>query len=107
MELHTVGILSPGDMGHAMGRVLGQRGLRVLTRVQGRSARTATLAATAGMTAVEDDETLVREAEIVLSRRQKPHDSSQGLVSSLHFNSPSRGARRCFRFAGRYIVRHP
>ena len=67
MELHTIGILSPGDMGHAIGRVLHQRGLRVLTSVQGRSARTAALAAEASITAVEDDETLVREAQIVLS----------------------------------------
>src|SRR5215831_18174620 len=67
MELHTIGILSPGDMGHAIGRVLQQRGLRVLTSVQGRSARTASLAAEASITAVEDDETLVREAQVLLS----------------------------------------
>lgn len=67
MELHTIGILSPGDMGHAIGRVLHQRGLRVLTQVQGRSARTAALAAEASITPVEDDTTLVREAQILLS----------------------------------------
>jgi 3-hydroxyisobutyrate dehydrogenase-like beta-hydroxyacid dehydrogenase len=67
MELHTIGILSPGDMGHAIGRVLRQQGVRVLTSVQGRSVRTAALAASAGITAVEDDETLVREAQILLS----------------------------------------
>ena len=67
MALHTIGILSPGDMGHAIGRVLHQQGLRVLTSVQGRSARTARLAAAAGITAVEDDEKLVCESEILLS----------------------------------------
>lgn len=67
MELHTVGILSPGDMGHTISRVLHQQGLRVLTTVQGRSARTAALAAEASIAAVEDDETLVQEAQILLS----------------------------------------
>jgi 3-hydroxyisobutyrate dehydrogenase-like beta-hydroxyacid dehydrogenase len=63
----TVGILSPGDMGHAIGAVLRQHGLRVLTNLQGRSTRTAALAAQAGMTDVADDHTLVCEADILLS----------------------------------------
>jgi hypothetical protein len=53
----TVGIISPGDMGHAIGAVLRQHGLRVLTNLQGRSARTVALAVQAGMTDVDDDET--------------------------------------------------
>jgi 3-hydroxyisobutyrate dehydrogenase-like beta-hydroxyacid dehydrogenase len=63
----TIGIISPGDMGHALGAVLVQHGLRVLTNLQGRSPRTAALAAQAGMIDVADDETLVREADLVLS----------------------------------------
>jgi L-threonate 2-dehydrogenase len=63
----TVAILSPGDMGHAIGAVLRQHGLRVLTSLQGRSPRTAVLAAQAGITTVADDHTLVREADILLS----------------------------------------
>jgi 3-hydroxyisobutyrate dehydrogenase-like beta-hydroxyacid dehydrogenase len=63
----TVGILSPGDMGHAIGSVLRQHGLRVLTNLQGRSTRTASLAAQAGIIDVADDHTLVREADIFLS----------------------------------------
>ncbi len=54
-------------MGHAIGAVLGQHGLRVLTNLQGRSARTEALAAQAGMIDVGDDQTLVREADILLS----------------------------------------
>jgi 3-hydroxyisobutyrate dehydrogenase-like beta-hydroxyacid dehydrogenase len=54
-------------MGHAIGAVLGQRGLRVLTNLQGRSVRTEALAAQAGMIDVGDDQTLVREADILLS----------------------------------------
>ena len=60
-------IISPGDMGHAIGAVLWQHGLRVLTNLQGRSGRTASLAAQAGMADVADDQTLVREADILLS----------------------------------------
>lgn len=63
----TVGIMSPGDMGHAIGRRLGEHGLRVITCLQGRSARTAGLAANAGIVDVGDDATLVREADALLS----------------------------------------
>jgi len=63
----TIGIISPGDMGHAIGAVLRQHSLRILTNLQDRSARTAALAAQAGMADVADDQTLVREADILLS----------------------------------------
>jgi len=63
----TVGILSPGDMGHAIGALLQHHRLRVITNLSGRSARTAALAQAAGITAVADDATLVREADILLS----------------------------------------
>src|SRR5258708_18881051 len=63
----TIGIISPGDMGYALGAVLVQHGLRVLTNLQGRSARTVALARQAGITDVSDDETLVREADMLLS----------------------------------------
>src|SRR6266699_2946606 len=63
----TIGILSPGAMGHALGAVLRQHGLRVLTNLQGRSARTAALATQSGMTDVADDLILVGEADILLS----------------------------------------
>jgi 3-hydroxyisobutyrate dehydrogenase-like beta-hydroxyacid dehydrogenase/catechol 2,3-dioxygenase-like lactoylglutathione lyase family enzyme len=63
----TIGLISPGDMGHALGAVLVQHGLHVLTNLQGRSARTVALAMQAGMTDVGDDETLVREADLLLS----------------------------------------
>ena len=47
-----IGIISPGDMGHALGAVLVQHGLRVLTNLQGRSPRTVALARQAGITDV-------------------------------------------------------
>lgn len=67
MNIQTVGILSPGDMGHAIGAVLHQHGLRVITNLQGRSERTATLAKTAGIIDVADDKALVHEADMLLS----------------------------------------
>jgi len=67
VSIQTVGILSPGDMGHAIGAVLHQHHRRVITNLQGRSARTAALAKAAGFVDVHDDETLVREADVLLS----------------------------------------
>jgi 3-hydroxyisobutyrate dehydrogenase-like beta-hydroxyacid dehydrogenase len=65
--LPTVGLISPGDMGHAVGATLRRHGLRVITNLQGRSPRTASLAAKAGIIDVADDQTLVQEADIILS----------------------------------------
>lgn len=67
MSIQTVGILSPGDMGHAIGAVLHQHQVRVITNLRSRSARTVALAKTAGFSEVPDDETLVREADVLLS----------------------------------------
>ncbi len=66
MTVKTVGVLSPGDMGHTIGAVLRQHGLRVVTCLEGRSERTRALAAEAGFEDVPDLETLVRQAEMVL-----------------------------------------
>jgi len=62
----TVGLLSPGDMGGATGRVLQAGGARVLTCLAGRSERTRGLAAAAGFSDVPTPDDLVREADIVL-----------------------------------------
>ncbi|MFO7696689.1 MAG: DUF1932 domain-containing protein [Anaerolineae bacterium] len=66
-DLHTVGLLSPGDMGHAVGRVLVDHGLRVVTCLEGRSERTRNLAAEAGIEEVADYRTLVSEGQLILS----------------------------------------
>jgi 3-hydroxyisobutyrate dehydrogenase-like beta-hydroxyacid dehydrogenase len=65
--IETVALLSPGDMGHAIGRTLRSGGLRVVTSLEGRSARTAALASAAGIEALPDDATLVREADALLA----------------------------------------
>jgi 3-hydroxyisobutyrate dehydrogenase-like beta-hydroxyacid dehydrogenase len=63
----TVAIMSPGDMGHAVGAVLREGGLRVLAELGGRSDRTRALAGRAGIEEVADDDALVRQADILLS----------------------------------------
>ena len=67
MPLRTVGILSPGDMGHTVGRVLGEHGLRVITCTQGRSRRTRLLAESANITAVPTYRQLAVESDLILS----------------------------------------
>src|SRR5688500_18492529 len=65
--IQTVAVMSPGDMGHAVGAALRAGGLRVITCLEGRSARSRALAEKAGIDPVADDESLVREADVLLS----------------------------------------
>ena len=65
--MNTVGILSPGDMGHTVGQRLREHGLRVIAYLADRSARTRQLAAKAGIEEVSSYEILVQDADIVLS----------------------------------------
>lgn len=66
MTITTVGIMSPGDMGHSVGEVLGQHELRVLTCLQGRSERTRELAAEAGFEDTPSLEALVEASDAML-----------------------------------------
>ena len=67
MGVQTVAILSPGDMGHAIGRVLRRSGLDTITYLAGRSERTRALAAQASIRDVPTLEQLVVEADLILS----------------------------------------
>ena len=67
MPVETVAIISPGDMGHAVGRLLRENGLRVITCLAGRSARTRGLSQQAGIADVPNLEELVEQADILLS----------------------------------------
>ncbi len=64
--MKTVGILSPGDMGHTVGERLRSHGLRVIAHLKDRSARTRGLAEKAGIEEVSSYEALVEEADVVL-----------------------------------------
>lgn len=65
--MRTIAIISPGNMGHAVGRLLGSRGLDVVTALAGRSARTRGLAARAGIRDLGAIEAVVAAADLVLS----------------------------------------
>ena len=67
MSIETVAILSPGDMGHAVGGLLRSQGLRVITCLQNRSERTRRLAQEAQIENVVSYRALVEEADILLS----------------------------------------
>jgi 3-hydroxyisobutyrate dehydrogenase-like beta-hydroxyacid dehydrogenase len=66
-RLRTVGIMSPGDMGSAVGQALARHGLTVIAALGERSARTRALAAEAGIADVGTLENLVRKADLVMS----------------------------------------
>ncbi len=65
--MRTIGLISPGDMGQAVGALLVDGGVRVVTCVAERSDRTRALARSAGFTEVPTLDALVRESELVLS----------------------------------------
>jgi 3-hydroxyisobutyrate dehydrogenase-like beta-hydroxyacid dehydrogenase len=67
MTIRTIGVLAPGEMGQAVGRVLREGDLQVITCLAGRSARTIARASAAGMIGVPDDAALVREADLLLA----------------------------------------
>ena len=67
MEARTVGILSPGEMGAAIGAVLRQSGLDVVTCLDGRSNLTRLRAEEAGIRAARDYDELVGSVDILLS----------------------------------------
>lgn len=62
-----MGLLSPGDMGHVVAAVLREHGVRVITCLDGRSARTRALARKAEVEQVASYAELVRQTELVLS----------------------------------------
>ncbi|HYU20493.1 MAG TPA: DUF1932 domain-containing protein [Chloroflexota bacterium] len=65
--MKTVGIMSPGEMGQAIGAVLRERGMPTIAALDGRSQRTRRLAAEARIADVGSVERLVSEADLVLS----------------------------------------
>jgi 3-hydroxyisobutyrate dehydrogenase-like beta-hydroxyacid dehydrogenase len=63
----NIGIMSPGDMGSAIGNVLSKSGLRVMTALEGRSDLTRLRAQEAGMADQGTIDRLLAESDIVLS----------------------------------------
>jgi 3-hydroxyisobutyrate dehydrogenase-like beta-hydroxyacid dehydrogenase len=67
MHVRTVAILSPGDMGSGVGRALAERKFDVITCLAGRSEATIARAGRAGFRDVRDLDSLVSEADVILS----------------------------------------
>ncbi|AVH69842.1 NAD(P)-dependent oxidoreductase [Nostoc sp. 'Lobaria pulmonaria (5183) cyanobiont'] len=67
MQIQTVGILSPGDMGQAIASVLNQNGLKTIAALDDRSPRTRQLAAAANIQDVGSLTQLLIESDVVLS----------------------------------------
>jgi 3-hydroxyisobutyrate dehydrogenase-like beta-hydroxyacid dehydrogenase len=67
MNQSCVAVISPGDMGSAVGRRLSESGTRVVTALAGRSERTRALAADAGFVDAGSLAEAVRQADVLLS----------------------------------------
>lgn len=63
----VVGVISPGAMGSAFGRLWTEGGSRVVITLAGRSSRTADLAARAGLEVLPDLDAVVAAAEVIVS----------------------------------------
>jgi 3-hydroxyisobutyrate dehydrogenase-like beta-hydroxyacid dehydrogenase len=77
----TVGIVSPGAMGSAIGASLARGGVRVVATVAGRSRRTERLARDAGLELVPSLPDVVAAADVVLSI--VPPDQAEAVASEL------------------------
>lgn len=67
MNTKNIGIMSPGDMGSAIGTILSNFGLDVITCLEGRSDLTRLRAEEAGMRNVQSVDQLVNESDLILS----------------------------------------
>ena len=82
MTVKTVGILSPGDMGHGVGRALREcNGLRVVTDLSGRSDRTRGLAVAAGFEDLGSLDAVGEASDILLSIM--PPAAAEGFATEL------------------------
>ena len=67
MDISTVAILSPGDMGHAVGQRLREHEVDVITCLAGRSDRTRALSQKAGIRDVATMKELVERSDLIMS----------------------------------------
>ena len=67
MKLNKIAILSPGEMGHAVGRCLLAGRFDVASWLAGRSQRTQALAAAAGILNIPDLDELVLTSDLILA----------------------------------------
>jgi 3-hydroxyisobutyrate dehydrogenase-like beta-hydroxyacid dehydrogenase len=87
----TVGIVSPGAMGSAVGAALVRGGARVVVSLAGRSARTQRLAEAAGLPILPSLEEVVGEADVVVSIA--PPEAARAIAAELARAASSTEAR--------------
>ncbi|UUX51953.1 DUF1932 domain-containing protein [Nisaea acidiphila] len=81
MTLDCIAIMTPGDMGHAIGQRLAEAGAKVVTNLEGRSERSRTLAAKAGIEDLASDARLLTECDAIFSIM--PPDQASGFVDRM------------------------
>jgi 3-hydroxyisobutyrate dehydrogenase-like beta-hydroxyacid dehydrogenase len=79
--MQTVGIVSPGAMGSAVGAAYRAGGARVVSTLAGRSERTRRLAERAGLELLDDADAVVAAADLVLSIA--PPDQARSIAADL------------------------
>ena len=89
-----VAIIATGEMGNAVGRKLREGGAQVTTCLAGRSARSHKLAEQAGITAVADDDALIKGCDVFLSII--PPGESTGLAERIAKAMKRTGAKPVF-----------
>jgi 3-hydroxyisobutyrate dehydrogenase-like beta-hydroxyacid dehydrogenase len=67
MQISTIGLMTPGDMGQALAMQIQAHGYRVCTALEGRSERSRALAKQAGLTDLGTIARLVDECDVMLS----------------------------------------
>ena len=91
MTTVIIAVLMPGDMGHAVGRVLADAGYDVVTCLAGRSERTRALAETGGLSDLDSLDAVAAEASLVLSIL--PPAAALGLAGDMAAAMERSGAR--------------
>lgn len=89
--MRTVGIVSAGAMGSAVGAAYRAAGSRVVTSVAGRSARTTALAEAAGLELLPDLDQVVAASGVVLSIA--PPDQARSVAADIAAAAERTGAR--------------
>ena len=91
MSIETVAVISPGDMGHVVARVIRDKGLRVITNLVGRSKLSCARASRSGMEDVGSLSAVLGEADAVLSIMPPEFAFSfiESIVSITSKNAPS------------------
>ena len=67
MSVKSVGIISPGDMGSAIGRILRDSGFDVITCLEGRSELTRLRAKESGIRDIPSVDKLITETDLIIS----------------------------------------